>query len=80
MKYKGYALTNFTCAAHDLSAVQECYTSAVDLAMNDPHFDKLGIGLIEDIFYLKSLKLLGKSPREGEKPFTVREIPANEPE
>lgn len=80
MKYKGYALTNFTCAAYDLSDLQVCYQSAVDLAMNDPHFDKLGIGLIEDIFYLKSLKLLGKSPCGLEKPFTIREIPANEPE
>lgn len=80
MKYKGYALTNFSCNANNVSKVQECYQSAVDLALADEHFDKLGVGFIEDIFYLKTIGLLNPLPTHKTKPFEIRIIEENEPE
>ncbi len=74
MKYNGYVLTNFTCAANEVHHINLAFTQSVDIALEDPHFDKLGIPFIEDMFYLKAWPYLGKPLKDAEKPFKIREI------
>lgn len=78
MLYKGYKLTNFSCAAADLKYVQAAYHDAIDLALGDEHFDKLGVGFIEDMFFLKAVSLLYPSPVNKDKPFSIERIKEDE--